>query len=151
MKVTQYNSYTGQYWQSCWKVDRPFSRPLWKAGGELLVIAPYCDFLPTHFYLHLSLFLGSPACRVDAQRLELAQNMPRSTVQAFLMKFGISGREGRVAGNDEEGQGRKGASMVFNPDLISSSNSLLLLSWAININKNFNKNYVHINNSIFDQ
>ena len=69
------------------------SPPCVKVGRELLAIAPYCDFCLTHIYLRSIRILGSPAYHMDAQRLKLAQSMPRSTVQAFLTKFGISGRE----------------------------------------------------------
>ena len=69
------------------------SPPCVKVGRELLVIAPYCDFRLTHIYLDLSVLFGSLAYHMDAQRLKLAQSMLRSTVQAFLTKFGISGRE----------------------------------------------------------
>ena len=69
------------------------SPPCVKVGRELLAIAPYCDFCLTHIYLDLSVLFGSLAYHMDAQRLKLAQSMLRSTVQAFLTKFGISGRE----------------------------------------------------------
>ena len=53
--------YAGQCWQSVkagWSSFPPPCVKGWMAGAELLAIAPYCDFPPTHFYLHiLELFL----------------------------------------------------------------------------------------------
>ena len=99
-----------------WKVHRPFPALCESRAG----IVGDCTILWFSSDPHLSRsirILGSPAYHMDAQRLKLAQSMPRSTVQAFLTKFGISGRE--EGGWQWRGRAREeGASIVFNADLI---------------------------------
>ena len=110
---------TGQYWQSCWI---PFPHLVWKAGwraGNCWWLHHAVIFCSPTFISSDPYFLGLQlvAWMLIAQMLELAQNMPKTTVQAFLTKFGISGREGGCW--QWRGRAREeGASMVFNPDLI---------------------------------
>ena len=113
-----------------WKVHRPFPRLVWKARWR----AWNCSrlhhtviFIPPNFISAYWNFFWSAACHRDALRLKLARSMQRSTVEAFLMKFGISG--GRT-GNDEEGRGGR---PWFSALIWFYLQFLLLLSWTISI------------------
>ena len=99
-----------------WKVHRPFPA-LCESRAGIVGDCTILWFLPDPHLSRSIRILGSPAYHMDAQRLKLAQSMPRSTVQAFLTKFGISGRE--EGGWQWRGRAREeGASIVFNADLI---------------------------------
>ena len=100
----------------CWKVHRPFPA-LCESRAGIVGDCTILWFLPDPHLSPIYPYSWVSSYHMDAQRLKLAQSMPRSTVQAFLTKFGISGRE--EGGWQWRGRAREeGASIVFNADLI---------------------------------